>query len=394
LKSALNFEFNYVSHYILLIKNVIPKTSASTDLYNELHCDKNLQHMSPRFLINSNNSHFSFESNRSRLLVTCSKANLYQIKADQIILFDETWKDFVPLDDQMCKYIIICDAGQQEAYERMNESKEKLLQIIDTQCKTRVDTLSIDTVKRLLNSQVVDTNNNNILNIGNNNNNTARLVNVKLSIECYVGDEEVVEFKQKIKLLEKYHNRIEIQTKDTFASSSEFEDLFSHLTPFKVNIRSQCRSACVDNETQFKFDCVNELAHGLDKCLSHLILNNRKTLRETLDVNALEMQVGNLVTPFLFVTTNTSSSSSPSSLGVVVKNVKTKIKFAEKKIQVIANYLKYEIAFNAIDQIICCDDRVDHMFVYIPMKRFPIIYDVYDFDDDNLDLVDDLIIPR
>ena len=350
--------------------------------------------MSPRFLFNSSNSHFSFESNRTRLLVTCSKENLYQIKADQIILFDETWTDLVPLDDENpCKYIIISDARQQEAYERMNESKEKLLQIIDSQIKTRIDTLSIDNVKRLLNSQVVD-NNNNILNIDNN----TRLVIVKLSIECFVADEDVVKFKQKINLLEKYHNRIEIQSKDTFASSSEFEDLFSHLTPFKVNIRSQCRSACVDNEIKFKFDCVNELAHGLDKCLSHLILNNNNSKLwfdfQSLDANALEMELGNLVTPFLFVTTNTSS------MGEVVKNVKTKIDFAEKIIEVITNDLKYEIAFNAIDQIICCDDRVDHMFVYIPMKRFPIIYKktLNDYDDfafgEILNFVDDLMIPR
>jgi hypothetical protein len=360
--------------------------------------------MSPRFLFNSSNTNFSFESNRSRLLVTCSKANLYQIKVDQIILFDETWTNLVPLDDEndidsqnTCKYIIISDAGQQEAYERMNESKEKLLQIIDTQIKTRVDTLSIDNVKRVLNSQVGDTNNNTILNTEYNN---TRLVNVKLSIECYVADEEVVKFKQKIKLLEKYHNRIEIQAKDTFASSSEFEDLFSHLTPFKVNIRSQCRSACVDNEIQFKFDCVNELAHGLNKCLSHLILNNNNSKMrvdfQSLDVYALEMELGNLVTPFSFVTTNTSSSS----MGEVVKNVKTKIDFAEKIIEVIANEFKYEIAFNAIDQIICCDDRVDHMYVYIPMKRFPIIYrkTLNDYDDfaygEILSFVDDLMIPR
>jgi hypothetical protein len=155
-------------------------------LYTELHCDKNLQHLSPRFLFNSSNTNFSFESNRSRLLVTCSKANLYQIKAYQIILFDETWTDFVPLDDEndidsqnTCKYIIISDACQQEAYVRMNESKEKLIQIIDKQIKTRVDTLSIDNVKRVLNSQVVETTNNNTLNTEYNN---TRLVNVKLSI--------------------------------------------------------------------------------------------------------------------------------------------------------------------------------------------------------------------
>ena len=286
--------------------------------------------MSPRFLYNSGSSHFSFESNRSRLLVTCSKANLYQIKADQIVLFDETWSDLVPLDDaenNPCKYIIISDTMQQEAYERMIASKEKLLQIIDTQIKTRVDTLSIENVKRVLNSQVVvDTNNNNTNAIPPTEYNTnTRLVNVKFSIECYVGDEEVVAFKQKIKLLEKSHKRIEIQAKDTFASSSEFEDLFSHLTPFKVNIRSQCRSACVDNEIEFKFDCVNELAHGLDKCLSHLILNtNNSKMRvdcQSLDVNAQEMELGNLVTPFSFVTTKASS------MGGVVKNVKTKICF-------------------------------------------------------------------
>jgi hypothetical protein len=62
---------------------------------------------------------------------------------------------------------------------RMNESKEKLIQIIDKQIKTRVDTLSIDNVKRVLNSQVVETTNNNTLNTEYNN---TRLVNVKLSI--------------------------------------------------------------------------------------------------------------------------------------------------------------------------------------------------------------------
>jgi hypothetical protein len=319
----------------------------------------------------------------------------------------------MPLDEQNengdnnpCKYIIISDEGQQQAYERMIASKQKLIQVIDKQIKTRVDTLSIDNVKRVLNSQVaVDANNNNAtIPPAEYTNSNTRLVNVKLSIECYVGDEEVVAFKQKIKQLEKSHNRVEIQAKDTFASSSEFEDLFSHLTPFKVNIRSQCRVACVDNEIEFKFDCVQELAHGLDKCLSHLILNAnsnnngsggsskmRRVDFQSLDVNALEMQVGNLVTPFLFVTTNASS------LGGVAKNVKTKIDFSEKTIEVIEDDYKYEISFNAIDQIICCDDRGDHMHVYIPMKRFPIIYETT-LDDyygaEILSFVDDLMIPR
>jgi len=149
-------------------------------------------------------------------------------------------------------------------------------------------------------------------------------------------------------------------------------------------------------------DCVQELAHGLDKCLSHLILNANNNSGSSkmrrvdyqslaLNVNALEMQVGNLVTPFLFVTTNASS------LGGVAKNVKTKIDFSEKIIEVIEDDYKYEISFNAIDQIICCDDRGDHMLVYIPMKRFPIIYettlDDY-YEAGILCFVDDLMIPR
>ncbi len=348
----------------------VQNKSTANALFNTLNLDQNIQHLCPHFMTYLKNKVITelFESGRCRLLVICFRVER-SLNADQVILFDEMWKDpLVPLDSK-CLQIIISSYGQQEAFKTINQRKKQTTQMIDSHIRNRIDLHSIEKVKRLIDHQ---------------DDPDSRQVIVKFQIECYVTDSELAKLNKKIKSLEKYHVRID-SLHESYASELE---LFPDLKSFTIAIKTQCRLVSTEDEILFKFDTVRDLVHGLNNCSSHLF--TKTTNSESLDLNSMSMEIGNLVTPFLFVT-NESNMFDWNQV------VKTKIDSIEKIIQIITGKFKFEIAFNAIDHIICCDDRIDCLFVYIPMKRYPFIYKEMErniFTEFFNDLLDDLLVQR
>ena len=126
---------------IVCVKN---KSTASV-LFNVLNLDHNIQHFYPDFkpYLNNNEINKQFNWGRCRLLVICFRVN-HSLNADQVILFDEMWKEpFVPLDSQ-CQHIVISSHGQQATYDVINQRKKQTIQMIDSQVKNRIDLYSIE----------------------------------------------------------------------------------------------------------------------------------------------------------------------------------------------------------------------------------------------------------
>ena len=355
---------------IICVRN---KTVANI-LFQALNCDRNLSHFSPRFasyLSNNNNSIYQqFEFGPCRLLIICFRIE-FSLSTDQVVVFDDMWSEpFIPLDSQ-CDRIVICSPGQRDAYNEVNERKHQTAQMIDYQIRNRVEMNSIEKIKSLINRKTFD----------------ANCIRVKFSIECYITENEVARFNKKIKSLEKYHIRIN-STHESYASAIE---LFPHLKPFNITIKTQLQNEYDEDRIEMMFNFARDLVKDLSNCLSHLLMKNllRNEFYSAVFV-ADSMELGNLVSPVLFAANKEANTFN------TIESVKVKFELSEKTISIItAKEIKFDIRFDAIDQIICCDDRLDHFFVYIPLKRYPHIYKDNNADDIvELLFIDEMIIQR
>ena len=123
-----------------------------------------------------------------------------------------------------------------------------------------------------------------------------------------------------------------------------------------------------ENEFDLKLQTIGFLLKDNFNSAISLFQSKSKLTQSILQLMCQQLDFGNLITPFEFVSENFSLN----------ENIKLIIEFNEQLIQILFFHnkilYKIEVTFDSIDKICCLDNRENHFSLYLPLKHVPFVY--------------------
>jgi len=347
-----SFSNKYAALFSILLDNInknlktiiyIQNKKTVVVLNNFLNRDQNFKHLRPKFLNNFNKDIIDqFKSGYCKLLVLSLKN--YDLQSNQVILFNDSWREPSILPNSNCKHFVICSNEEKNNYDQLIKNERDMTNQIESMISEHINQSYIQQIKHLETYKKE----------------SIKEKDIEFLVQIFIDESEENKMHEIILSIEKHYINIE-KSHESFATEL---DLFPDLQVYDIKIKSSY-NYIENDEIQFKLDIVKDLTENLKNSAFHLYTKSNDNLND-MSVKISSLELGNLVTPFKFVTNNSKFNTT--------NKCKLVVNFNIKSLQIISANYKFEIWFNAIDHLICFDNKKDHLLVYIPCKRAPLLF--------------------
>ena len=263
------------------------------------------------------------------------------------------------------QFIVIGLMGEEQFYKEMIISEQRLAKILKYLILTSKNNSVNKAGLEYLNKFVEQTDRRHIYQekIGFKNENYLKKIKFSLQILINNGPNEISDFFAKLKLSKGYKQADLV--KDSMLADESFYADDKAIYNLLFEIRNSYNS---ENEFDLKLQTIGFLLKDNFNSAISLFQSKSKLTQSILQLMCQQLDFGNLITPFEFVSENFSLN----------ENIKLIIEFNEQLIQILFFHnkilYKIEVTFDSIDKICCLDNRENDFALYLPLKHVPFVY--------------------